>query len=266
MTTIGAATNAFIFPWDAIGAPLATDAVLNGPLFTRPLRGTDSIEAVYAASAQVAGPPTLYLALEQPGQHFLVFDQKIDGRKISSAIWLRRDASGSVVEIDHTMRAFPYLPPFNEAMRNQLAGLVPETHWQLDESVNIEKPGDEKMPPRTYTENARFASPLLARPIVGRREVIKGLEEASRTYSTRRYLARFTAPALMAVVWDVAFGGQLIRSMAVLFHDENGAVDEILAFMGPFPAVAVLFHAVEERYKRWLGPEYFYVDAVKELA
>jgi len=58
----------------------------------------------------------------QGSDSLLLADQRDEEKPISSGFWLRRDASGVVIEISHGVSPFPRLGPFRAAMKQRLDG------------------------------------------------------------------------------------------------------------------------------------------------
>jgi hypothetical protein len=259
-TSSYAQKGTFAFPWSAITAPLADNAILHGPLFTRPLVGAQPIEEFYEANRLVAGPLRLRWSLSQANEHLLVGDQSIGEREISSGFWLRRDSSGVVTEISHGMSPFPRLPPFHDAMRWRLGGLVPDAHWEIDEAARVrDVVGEEVFPPFRLEEDARFLSPLVDKPLQGVDRVRKALAEATVVYGTRRYLVRFPGREAFGSVWEAAVDGHVVRCMSLFVLSSAGAIKDIIACMLPYPVLALVYHGVKERNKEALGATYFSV-------
>jgi len=123
-----------IYPWEASGAPLAEDATLLGPLFTRPLRGAKAIREFYETSGEVAGPLKVRLHMNKHVETFLIGSQLVGEHNVHSALWLKRDGAGRVREISHAMRPFPLLLPYHRAMKERLAELIPQKRWTIDQS------------------------------------------------------------------------------------------------------------------------------------
>ena len=255
-----AVEQAGVFPWNAIGAPLAKDAVLHGPLFTRPLAGARSIERFYEASHPVLGPFKTRWSLGQGGENLIVGDQRVADREVFSGFWLRRDAAGAVTEISHGMRPFAYLPPFHDAMRRRLAGLVPDTHWELDEAARVTGPlGEETFPLMNFEDDARFFSPLTGKPLQGADRVRNALAEAAAAYGKRRFLAQFPGRGVLGGVWEAAIDGHIVRTIMVVLTSPAGAVKDVIGCMLPYPAVSLVYQSVKERNMGSLGAEYFCV-------
>jgi hypothetical protein len=249
-----------IFPWTAIGAPLAADATLNGPLFTRPLGGAAAIVEFYRTCAEVAGPIRLRWSVTNGDDHLVVAHQSVHDRDVSSGFWLRRDATGAVTEISHGMSPFPRLPPFHDAMRVRLDGLAPDAHWELDQASRVTAVlGEEVFPPFRLEPDARFHSPLVDRPLEGAERVRHALAEATAVYGTRRYLARFPGTEAFGSVWEAAVEGHIIRCVSLFVISPLGAIKDIIACMLPYPALALVYHGVKRRNEEKLGAGYFSV-------
>lgn len=258
--SIAAQPTDHIFPWTAIGAPLSPNAVLHGPLLTRPLASARRIEEFYEASQAVAGGLKPRWFWSQGDNSMLLADQEVDQRPISSGFWLRRDASGAVIEISHGVSPFPRLGPFHAAMQRRLDGFVPGAHWELDEATRVTSVvGEEGFPPFQLAEDARFHSPLVDRPLEGADRVRQALAEATVVYGTRRYLFRCQAPGVFGSVWEAAVRGHIIRCVSLFFMSPTGAIKDIVACMLPYPALALVYYGVKERNSEKLGAEYFSV-------
>jgi hypothetical protein len=249
-----------MFPWSAIGVPLAANAVLHGPLLTQPLAAAQRIEEFYRASQAVAGGLKPRWSWSVGDNTLLLADQHVDDRAISSGFWLRRDASGAVIEISHGVSPFPRLAPYHAAMRRRLDGFVPDAHWELSEAARVTSlVGEEGFPPFQLAEDARFHSPLVDRPLEGADRVRQALAEAAVVYGTRRYLLRCQAPGVFGSVWEAAVGGHVIRCVSLFFMSPTEAIKDIVACMLPYPALALVYHGVKERNSEKLGAAYFSV-------
>jgi hypothetical protein len=249
-----------VFPWSAIGAPLAKDAVLHAPLFTRPVVGDQAIQRFYLASCAIAGSLKIRWSLSQGNENLVVGDQLVEERDVFSGFWLRRDASGAVIEISHGMRPFAHLPPYHDAMQRQLAGLVSDAHWELDAAARVTAPlGKETFPPMKFEEDARFFSPLLGKPLQGAENVRHALAEATSIYGTRRFLAAFSGRNVLGNVWEAAVDGHVVRCVAVVVISPAGAVKDVVGCMLPYPALELIYHKMKERTGGRLGPEYYRV-------
>jgi hypothetical protein len=247
-----------IFPWKSVGAVLAEDAMLHGPLFTRPLHGARKIEEFYRACFAVAGPVQLRWSLSQDADNLILGDQIVEGRQISSGFWLQRDASGEVTELSHGMRPFTRLPPFHDAMRRRLEGFVPDEYWELDEAARVGMPvGEEMFPPLPFEDDVRFFVPVTDKPLQGPERVRGGLDSAMAVYGKRRYLVRFPGREALGSVFEGARDGHIIRCISVVVMSPTGAVKDIIGCMLPYPVFALIYHAAKERNFERLGAEYF---------
>ncbi len=246
------------FPWDAIDAPLADTAVVHGPLFTRPLSGAPSIRRYYEASHAVAGPVKILRHLPGGDEDLVIGEQLVEGRAVHSGFWLRRDVSGSVTEISHGMRPFALLPPYNDAMRRDLAGLVSDLYWELDDGAAVVVGRDEaSLLPSKLADNARLFSPVLAKLRQGQNLVASAVAATRNVLGPRRVLAQFSAPGAFGVVSEIALDGHLARTIFVVFTDPAGAATDIIACMLPFPTVALLYDKMKAIAGERLGPDYF---------
>ena len=247
-----------IFPWDAVNAPLAKDAVLHAPLFTRPVVGEQPIRQFYQASHANAGPVRIRWSLNGGDGSLFIGDHRVDGHEVFSGFWLRRDASGAIIELSHGMRPFVHLPPYHDAMRRQLAGLVPDEHWELDETARVTAPpGKETFPPMSFEEDARFFSPLIAEPLQGAETVRKGLAQAASIYGTRRFLASFPGRGVLGNVWEAAVDGHVVRCVTVIVTSPAGAVRDVIGCMRPYRVHELIYRRMKE--SAGIRPENFYV-------
>lgn len=145
-----------IYPWEASGAPLAEDATLLGPLFTRPLRGAKAIREFYETSGEVAGPLKVRWHMNKHVETLLIGSQLVGEHNVHSALWLKRDGAGRVREISHAMRPFPLLLPYHRAMKERLAELIPQKRWTIDQSDAFTVDADEDASRTKLADDVRF--------------------------------------------------------------------------------------------------------------
>ena len=237
-----------IFPWDAVNAPLAKDAVLHAPLFTRPVVGEQPIRQFYQASHANAGPVRIRWSLSGDDGSLLIGDHRVDGHEVFSGFWLRHDASGAVIELSHGMRPFAHLPPYHDAMRRQLAGLVPDEHWELDETARVTGawPGKETFPPMSFEEDARLFSPLVGEILQGGERVRNALAEAGSVYGTRLLVASFRERGLFGQVWEAALDGHVVRCVGLIVISPAGAVKDVIGCMLPYRVQQLIYRRLKE--------------------
>jgi hypothetical protein len=240
--------QAWVFPWDSVNAPLAKDAVLHAPLFTRPVVGEQPIRQFYQASHATAGPVRVRWSLSGDDGNLIIGDHRVDGNEVFSGFWLRRDASGAVIELSHAMRPFTHLPPYHDAMRRQLAGLVSDEHWELDEAARVTAPWDGKgtFPPMSFEEDARLFSPLVGEILQGGERVRSALAQAGSVYGTRRYLAAFRERGLLGQVWDAALDGHVVRGVGLIVISPAGAVKDVIGCMRPYCVQQLIYRRLKE--------------------
>ena len=113
-----------------VGALLADDVVFNSPILVKPVTGRDAVAAIFAQSSSTRGSGTYTSELKiDERTTFLRWQGSIDGRKLESFEVIVDDDQGRIVERTISMRPYPAVKMFRDAMHASLKDKLPPDVW-----------------------------------------------------------------------------------------------------------------------------------------
>ena len=109
---------------------LAENVVFNSPILVRPIEGRDTVAAIFAQSSSTRGSGD-YTAEFKVDEHttFLRWEGTIEGHKLESLEVIVDDEKGLMVERTVSLRPYPAVKLFRDAMYEALKDKLPPDVW-----------------------------------------------------------------------------------------------------------------------------------------
>src|SRR5271169_1483976 len=109
---------------------LAENVVFNSPILIRPIKGREVVAAIFAQSSSTRGSGT-YVAEFKLDEHttFLRWVGTMDGHKFESLEVIGDNEQGLIVERTVSLRPYPALKLFRDAMYAALKDKLPPDVW-----------------------------------------------------------------------------------------------------------------------------------------
>jgi hypothetical protein len=109
---------------EALAAALHPDVILETPAFEEPIRGRDSVLAIFGVLATVFEDPEIIDELSGDGSHAITFRLSVEGHPIQGIDYFQLDEEGLVRRIMVTMRPLGPLQALAERMAETVANLT----------------------------------------------------------------------------------------------------------------------------------------------
>ena len=109
---------------------LAESVVFNSPILVRPIEGRDLVAAIFAQSSSTRGTGN-YTAEFKVDEHttFLRWEGTVEGHKLESLEVIVDDEQGLMVERTVSLRPYPAVKLFRDAMYAALKDKLPPDVW-----------------------------------------------------------------------------------------------------------------------------------------
>jgi uncharacterized protein with FMN-binding domain len=114
----------------ALTALLAEDVVFNSPILAKPVIGRELVAKVMQQSVQVRDGRYTD-EFRQGLKTVLVWEGSIQGHKLQSFELIEDNPEGLIVARTVSMRPYPVVAIFRDAMHARLAGILGREYWDL---------------------------------------------------------------------------------------------------------------------------------------
>ena len=113
-----------------VSALLAENVVLNSPILVRPIEGRETVAAIFAQSSSTRGSGTYTSEFKLDERTtFLRWVGTMDGHKIESLEVIVDDEQGLIKERTVSLRPYPAVKLFRDAMYASLKDKLPPDVW-----------------------------------------------------------------------------------------------------------------------------------------
>jgi hypothetical protein len=118
-----------------VGALLAEHIVFNSPILARPIKGREAVAAIFAQSSSTRGSGTYTAEVKLDERTtFLRWEGTMDGHKIESLEIIVDNEEGLIVERTVSLRPYPAVKLFRDAMYASLQDKLPADVWDYPTS------------------------------------------------------------------------------------------------------------------------------------
>jgi hypothetical protein len=239
------------------------DAVLLAPMLSKPVIGVNQVLAVIGHAARVAGPIHYTLEVSDSKQTFLLWKGQVDGHTLEAATIIVDGNDGLIHEVRVLMRPWPVVTLFRNAMYAALSAAIPQDYWELGP-----KPADTgssrkftliALKPIETAFNMVLHSPMLAKSVSGKAQVVEAVDLAHQVQSRSSYTSIIATPDLIIELFDCDADGYPMEGMWIQKLNDQGQINDLTVMLRPYPAVTVLRNMTKKLAEKRgvLGNEYW---------
>jgi hypothetical protein len=240
----------------------APDVVIMAPMLTRPVQGVRDVLNVIDHAVNVVGPIQYTLEVRDPRQTILLWQGHAGGAKLEAATVLLDGDDGLIREVRVVMRPWPVATIFRNAMHKKLASVILPEYWELQPkpancgaarkltSISLKAIG--------FSENVTLHSPMLAKSVRGKSNVVTALTLAHSVQSASSYTSIIATPNVLVELFDCDADGHPMEGLWVSRLNQDGLIDDLTVYLRPYPAVTVLRTMAKLLAER--TPEFAYLN------
>jgi len=222
----------------------APEVVIHAPMLTKPIKGAQDVLSIIGHAAKLAGPIRYTLEVRDPKQTILFWRGSAGGFTLEAATILVDGEDGLIREVRVLMRPWPVVTIFRDAMYKALSASIPEDYWELQpklaENGKSRKFTPIALKPIELASNMVLHSPMLAKSVSGRADVVAAVGLAHEIQTASSYTSIVATPDLLVELFDCDADGHPMEGLWVRKLNDQGQIDDLTVYLRPYPAVTVL--------------------------